>query len=264
MNSIRVMLIFIIVLCCVYTPLHATESRAIPLKFVTEHLPPFQIIGKTKVEGFVTEILEAALARAKITPDISIYSWTRAYNLALQRPNTCIYSIARTQERENKFMWIEVVATTDSHFITVKDRVEQIDIKSLESAKNYRTAVLRDDFTHQYLINAGFIENKNLYVVNNTRSLLQLLKSKKYIDLILADPLTIHYRAIYNKMDPEQFVAIHKVNANPINFYVACSLSTEKSIIEALSNALEWVKQSGEYQNILRRWSIHKFPDVTK
>jgi len=264
MKNNRFLFTLIVILCCAYTPLRADESRVIPLKFVTEHLPPFQIIGKTKVEGFVTEILEAALAHVEITPDISIYSWTRAYNLTLQRPNTCIYSIARTKEREDKFIWIEVVATTDSHFITVKDRVEQINITSIESAKDYRIAVLRDDFTHQYLINAGFVENKNLYVVNNTRSLLQLLKSKKYIDLILADPLTIRYRAIFNKMDPEQFVAIHKVNANPINFYVACSLSTEKSIIEALSNGLEWVKQSGEYQSILQRWSIHKFPDVTK
>ena len=264
MISLKHLLILTIIISCLLSPHARGSDKQAPLRFVTEHLPPFQIIGEYKVEGFATEIVEAALAHINRKPDITIYSWTRAYNLAMQRPNTCIYSIARTKEREDKFIWTEIISTTDSHFITVKDRVPLIKVNSIEDAKNYRVAVLRDDFTHQFLMNAGFIENKNLYVVTNTKSLLQLLSTKKYIDLILADPLTVRYRAIYNEMDPEQFIAIHKLNYVPIDFYVACSLTTEKSVIEELTNGLKWVKQSGEYQKILQRWSIHKFSDVTK
>ena len=264
MRNLIIICAISLVLGSIFSVSSANNDDAIPLQFVTEHLPPFQIIGEYKVEGFVTEIVESALSHINRKADIRIYSWTRSYNLAIQRPNTCIYSIARTKEREDKFIWTEIVATTDSHFITVKDNLPKVKVNSMADALQYRVAVLRDDFTHQFLLNAGFIENKNLYVVNNTKSLLQLLKTKKYIDLILADPLTVQYRAIYNDMDPDQFVAIHKLNSAPIHFYVACSLSTEKSIIEDLINGLEWVKESGEYQKILKRWSIHKFSDVTK
>lgn len=76
------------------------------IEVVTEHLPPFQIDTPTKILGFATEIVSTALSSTPYTFKISIYPWARSYNMALNKKNTCIYSMARTPERENKFIWV--------------------------------------------------------------------------------------------------------------------------------------------------------------
>jgi len=231
----------------------SSSSKAIEqvqVSFVTEHLPPFQIAENDKVSGFATDILKAALVHTNIQSSFKVYPWTRAYNIAKKRQNTCIYTIAKIEERERLFKWVDVLTTTNSYFIGLKSN-KNIHIDSIEDAKNYRVAVLRDDVTHQVLLKHGFIENKNLYIVNNSHSLLKLLSLRKSVDLILADKLTINYRARYNKVDPNLFKVFHQINDKPYNFYLACSLSTSDNIVKTLKQALHTIKNNGEYQAVL-------------
>ena len=223
------------------------------LKIVTEHLPPFQIDAEDKVSGYATEIVESALALTNIDYSITIYPWTRAYNMAQKVKNTCIYSMARTPERENLFKWIQVIATTNSTFIGLSANTN-IHLNSVEDAKNYRVAVLRDDATHQALINKGFVEGKNLFIVNNTYSLLKLLVQRNTIDLILADTVTVKYRAQFDNIAPETFKSYLNLNDVPYDFYFACSPATPTKTIKALKEALRTIKSSGKQDEIIKRW----------
>jgi polar amino acid transport system substrate-binding protein len=49
-----------------------------------------------------------------------------------------------------------------------------IQISQLDEAKKYKIAVIRDDVTHHFLINNGFVEDENIYVMDNYDSLLNL------------------------------------------------------------------------------------------
>ena len=54
--------------------------------FVTEHLPPYQIINEdASVGGFATEIILAVAQRANINYKLYGYPWIRTYNLALKK-----------------------------------------------------------------------------------------------------------------------------------------------------------------------------------
>ena len=222
--------------------------------FVTEHLPPYQIqLADNAVGGFATTLIKQALTHTNLTASFRIYPWTRAFNMAKQNKNTCIYSIARTPQRETLFNWLQVIATTNSTFIGLASNT-RIAINTIEDAKNYRIAVLRDDATHETLLNNGFVEGKNLFIVNNTYSLLRLLSQRKGIDLILADIMTVNHRARFDGFNPNDFKSHLAVNKKPLDFYLACSLNTEPSIIAELNKAINITKKSGFHQQLLSQY----------
>jgi len=232
-----------------------TNDDTVQLTIVTEHLPPLQIAGEEKVTGFTTEVIEQALSHTKINSSIVVYPWTRALNTAKNKKNTCIYSMARLSERESRFHWIDTLATTDNYFIGLK-KSSYIKINSIEEAKQYRVAVLRDDLTHKLLVKHGFTQNKNLYIVNNTHSLLKLLVARTNIDLVLADKQTIKYRAEFSHLDPAIFKVFLSLNESPLPLYLACNLHTDKKIIQQLTSAMRTIKANGQYQAIKNKWSM--------
>lgn len=232
---------------------HTLHAEPVHLNIVTEQLPPFQMRIVDGIGGYVTEIITASLAQTSFSYDISIYPWARAFNLALHKKNTCVYSIARTQEREALFQWTRSVATTNTSFVGLKSN-NNIDINTLEDVKNYVTAVIRDDVTHQLFLKNGFIEGEHFYLVNNPDSLLKLLVTRKDIDLIMIDYLTIKYRAAYSKLDPALFTAFMPLNQEPLTFYLACSKKTPPQVVSRLSQAIDTIKANGTYQKIINKW----------
>ncbi len=236
-----------------YLITHYVNASPTTLTIVTEQLPPFQMQSADGVTGYATEIIKAILLEAKIDFKITLYPWTRAYNLAIKKENTCIYSIARTSEREQLFQWTKPIASTNSSFIGLVSN-KNIKMTKLEDAKKYITAVIKDDITHQLLLKNGFIEGEHFYVVNNPNSLLKLLTTRKKIDLILVDYLTIKYRAQYDHIDPKIFTPYLHLNKKPLNFYLACSKKTDPIIIDHISESLDNIKAKGVYQKIIDKW----------
>jgi polar amino acid transport system substrate-binding protein len=227
-------------------------SQEAHIQVVTEHLPPFQIGTPTKILGFATEIVTTAISSTPYTFKISIHPWARSYNMALNKKNTCIYSMARTPERENKFIWVNTIAERNVSLIGLTER--NLNINSFEDAKKYMTAVIRDDVTHQLLVKKGFKEGINLFVVNNTHSLLMLLSKRKSIDLILADGYTIKYRAQFNKLDPNIFENVYQLNKKPLDYYFACNLNTPLAIIKQLRQSINKMKVNGQIDKIISEW----------
>ncbi|PCI62815.1 MAG: hypothetical protein COB35_02650 [Gammaproteobacteria bacterium] len=127
-------------------------------------------------------------------------------------------------------------------------------INSIEDAKNYVTAVIKDDFTHQALKRNGFINNKNFYVINNSDSLLKLLVSRKNIDFVLIDSLTMNFRIKANGLNPKLFTTHVQLNQQPIRFYFACSKTTPTKVVDKLKQAFISVEQSGDKQKIMDLW----------
>ncbi len=145
--------------------------------FVTEHLPPYQIIKEdSSIIGFATEIVLEVARRTKINYSLSLYSWVRTYNLALQKSNHCVFSIARIPSREKLFKWIGPVTEKNNAVIwSLKSNIHGKEIKTIDDLKRYTTVVNKNDATHIGMLNIGLTENKNLYVLEHSKSLINLL-----------------------------------------------------------------------------------------
>lgn len=233
---------------------------------VTEHLPPYQIVNDdtSKVTGFATDIVLETLKRAELDYDLNAYPWVRTYNLALKKPNHCVYSTARLPSRENLFTWIGPVTEENNAVIwSLKSNEHSEHIKSVEDLKQHITAVNKSDATHTGMLNLGLIENKNLYVVQHTQSLVKLLFERPEIDFIVADDITIPHRAKLAGVPIESLHRVIEVKNLSLNFHLACNKKSDAEVIKKLTHSLSTIHQDGTYQKILNKW-LKEMPYLTQ
>lgn len=235
---------------CSFMFFSSTQAVSQKLLFLTEHSPPFQFTSESNnVAGLTTTVIQEAL---KLTPydyDVKIFPWSRSFFLAQGKENTCIYLISRDKEREKLFKWVTPMLLTNDYFIGLSARTD-INVNNIEDVKKYKVAVLKEDRTYYDLLKLGFVENENLFVINDSTSMLKLLTRRKQIDFILADTINVRYRAMFNNMDYELFKTYFKLNIKPIELYLACSLKTSPEVINNLSQAINKIKENGTYDKI--------------
>lgn len=222
------------------------------LSFVTEHYPPFQIVDNKNVSGLSVDILRAAMEGTSIDYSISVYPWFRAYNAVTTEEKNCIFLISRTAEREEHFYWTESMLSHTDYLIGLSDR-DLPDIAKLEDAMRYNIAVIKGDRTHAQLLNEGFIEGKNLFVVSDTYSQFKLLQRKE-VDFIISGQASINYRAITQNISPDAFKTYIKVSKTPVNLYIACNKNTPIETVTTLSNAIRAVKRQPYYKQLTQKW----------
>lgn len=206
------------------------------LSIVTETLPPFQIVQGKEITGIATKRVRELLNKVGVDYTIKAHPWHISYSLALKTPNTCIYSISRTAEREPLFQWIGKLAEiTPSFYTSVQNAIS---IVSLSDAKQHKTAVLRDDLTHQFLVSKGFKEDLHLYVSESYDSLFNLLDvSSRGIDLVISNDLLVQER-FSMPGQKKRYRKVMDLNELRVLFYLACNKETSLVLVDKLQKGL--------------------------
>jgi len=229
-----------------------TEAK--PIMVLTEHLPPYQIDSSSGVSGFATDIVKRTFENAGISYQIEMQDWSRAYQRTLRQADTCIYSISKSTERTPLFQWVGALAYNATSLYSLKNRPD-IQLKTLEDAKKLITAVTRDDITHHYLLKQGFKEGEQLYMLENVPSMLLVLQGRKDIDLVLINDTILKYRAMESGVPLDALQKQLEVTDLPLDFHLACSLTTSAATVAKLSLSLQQLKDSGEFEQIIASWS---------
>lgn len=212
-----------------------------PVRIFTEHLPPFQVVNGANVTGIATEIVKRTFEHAGIPYQIEPYTWTRAYQLALRLPHACIYSISFSQTRKPFFQWIGAIASTTTAIYSLDSR-NDIQLRQLKDAKNYVIAVTEDDITHHYLLKNGFKEGKQLYLLENVSLMLNVLHGRQGIDLVVVNDTILKYRAAESGVPLTSLKKQLDLPELPLDFHLACSISTDDAIVRKLQTSLAWLK----------------------
>ncbi|MBA6390274.1 ABC transporter substrate-binding protein [Colwellia sp. BRX10-3] len=200
---------------------------------VTEHLAPYQIGENYELIGGAVGVQMQRLFN-KVLPKnkIEVLPWARAYQIALDRPNTIIFSMVRTPERENKFIWIGKVAQVTTELITLKDSKLQ-PIKSLSELKGIPIGVKRLDAITTFLIDRGFQFNKELVEIINTFSTMQMLE-KGRIEVIPSNKQIIDFYCQDTGCKNSDFKTIYTLKELSEEFYLAVSLGTDENLVKQL------------------------------
>jgi len=93
------------------------------LSVVTENWPPYNYQNdKSDVDGVATAVVKRVLNHAELSYRIDVFPWARSYKLAQGQPNTLIYSIFKTAEREPYFHWFcPLLPNLDMFFFALSD-----------------------------------------------------------------------------------------------------------------------------------------------
>ena len=132
------------------------------LRFVTEKLPPYQVVKDNKViSGTSYKLINKAQLLANLNTEIEVFPWARAYQIALSIPNVILFSVARTEQREDKFLWLFKLQPLIYRYYSSKKRaVNESFIK--DNQQDVRVAAVRGSYEEDSLIKQGFLHQKNL------------------------------------------------------------------------------------------------------
>src|SRR4051812_7752999 len=102
------------------------------LTLTTETSAPYSMLDGERVVGISTDTVRGMLDRAGIGYDIALLPWKRAYLSAVERSDGCVYTAARTPEREHQFKWIGPIAEAEWVLMARADR--KLVLHNLEDA----------------------------------------------------------------------------------------------------------------------------------
>jgi polar amino acid transport system substrate-binding protein len=225
----------------------AAASQAQSVKVVTED-SSYTYVQAGKVAGPATEIVELALKRAGLTDyRVALYPWARAYDMALQEPDTLIYLIARTPARETQFKWAGEFMRIEYHLYKLRDRSDVV-VNNLDDARRYAVAVMRDDVRQQYLQSHGF--DKLVVSARNSDSLRMLLDRKVHLLPLPENDVTRFCKEA--QVDPAALQKVLTLDEMTTGIYMAYSRGTSDDVVNRTRAAFDKLKADGTVTRLMR------------
>jgi polar amino acid transport system substrate-binding protein len=137
-----------LLLCLICAPAHAA------ITVTTEDYPPFNTVIDGKLAGISTDLVKAIFERAAVPYTIKVLPWARAYAMALELKDTCVYSTTVSDERRPLFQWVGPLVENDWTLYGHDSR--HLDIKTLADAKRYRIGAYQGAGISDFLTHGGF------------------------------------------------------------------------------------------------------------
>lgn len=233
------------------------SARAEPpvIRFYSEIAAPFYWLDEHgEPQGASLDLANAITDLTGITATVEHMPWARAYYEATHHPNVVLTSVLKTPERESEFQWLGLVHVARASFIRLNSQ-RDIQVASLDQARRYRVGTIRGYGSANYLLEQGFVENKNLYLATNTEQLWSLLYSKR-IELVLSNLVTDRYELASIGLDPDKITELYNVEALNLQLQMATGRDTPQSTVDAIRAALYTLKSNGEYARIMHKWGL--------
>ena len=240
---------FGVLVCLTFCAIADTEIR-----IVTEELPPYNMTQDGRGTGMSTEVVQAVLKEVGISAPIQFMPWARAYDIALNSENVLIYSITRTPQREMLFKWVGDIAPMRWYLFARAG--SNIHLASLDDARKYQVAAVKEDAGEQYLLSQGFVIGRNLQSSNKYQYNYDKLKLGR-ADLWISLELSALHLIRNAGEEPEKSVV--RVLSLPgldgeHGLNMAFSLKTPDALVERFRKGLQSIRRNGTYDAILKKW----------
>lgn len=228
-------LLLLLVISLIYFLLNSNNIDDI--RIVTEEYPPLQYINKNgDLDGYATNIINATIEELGISKKIELLDWDKAYKLALEEENIALFSVIKTNERENNFKWVGPIGTLKVGLY--RNYFDSFEIDSLEEAKEYKISAVKNYSYTEDLLSLGF---ENIVECNSEKEALEKLMSRE-VDFFLTSNIIIS-ELIEKENIP--FYAIEKeFNVSIDQFYIAFSKNYPDVLIKKWENALKKEKKN--------------------
>ncbi|NJL60442.1 MAG: transporter substrate-binding domain-containing protein [Desulfobacteraceae bacterium] len=217
-----------------------TASAQQSFNIMTEDIPPFNFQKDGAIHGISADLLLLMMEKAGYPTErsaIKLLPWPRAYKTVQEEPGSMLFSMARTDERENLFKWVGPIQEVPLGILALKSR--KIVIKNLEEAKKYKIGTIRDNAAELILMKAGFDETVLDRIADPELNLKKLKAGR--VDLCAFNIPTTRYMMLQMGMNPSDYEIVYTLKK--VNFCFAFHKSTDDKLIEKLNNALAELKK---------------------
>lgn len=246
---------FCTVLFFIAGPLYAAAT----LQLLTEHFPPYNYQDGDRITGINAEIIHRLCEITNTECSMQLYPWLRAYEYTLQNPQGGLFTTSRTPERQTKFQWVGPLASSRAFLYRLKSR-PQVNPSDLQQAQQFGIAVARGDVYEEFLLQSGFIRGKNLLDFPSKSAPIALFLQGK-VDLIIGSELVMPAWLAAHQASVDLVEPVLELETKGDN-YLALNLAVPPAQVDALQQALDEMKRSGEYQRIVARLFVEAMPEV--
>ena len=236
-------------ICLALAALLLAPHQALALKLLTEENPPLNYTENKKLTGMGTEVVQEMGRRAKVKLDFEVMPWNKAYEKAQADKETCLYSTARLENRENAFKWVGPIAVNKWGLYALDGFKPKI--ASLKDARPYRIGGVERDAKTEFLKQQGvtnIVEEKSNSL--NPPKLTLNRKEGQKIDLWITSVADAKRVATQAKVPGVKLV----LQVREEESYLACSPRTAPATLKALESALASMKKDGSYDKIVKSY----------
>ncbi len=251
MKSIKILLVILLtfIFLCNCSTINKSDisSKDNELQILTEDYPPLTFEKDGEITGFGTEVVREILHRLDIQDNIRILPWEKGYNLCLQNPNIVLFTMKRTELRENLFHWIGPIGSNNTIFYAKKGSGIQID--NMDDAKEVsKIATCSAWFSEQDLKDAGFTNLVSSPVP--TENVRQLVEGE--VDLSIFTDITIPEIAIQAGYSIDDLEPVFTVSTG--YFYIAISKETPEHIVKEWQQVFHDIYEDGTLEKLYEKW----------
>lgn len=214
-------------------PVLAQDVDLNSVRVIASHFPPYSFDQNRRARGIAVDVVRRAFERLGLNPSIEIYPWARALQMVESTPNTVLFSMARTTERESAFKWIGTVIDFDVRLYKKASRTDIV-INDPQDLKVYTFAGLLQDVKTDYLQNLGAY----VHEVSNEENAFKMLNLGR-IDLVASDKNAAEYRLDNLGLSKQDFVPVYRLANLSKPLYLVANIETDDRIVNALRSALQ-------------------------
>jgi polar amino acid transport system substrate-binding protein len=201
-----------------------------------------------KFSGMDIEIVSEIQKRVGNTDQIQLVPFTRGLKYLDAEPNTLLFSMARTKERNDRYQWIGPVSEAVYGFYAKAD--SNIVINSLDDARKVASiGVYRNDIRDQFLTRQGFT---NLDRADNSFLNLRKLMAGRD-DVIASSAFGIKAEAKHAGYNMKDIKFLYAFLRSQI--YIAASKNTDPNVVANWNSALDSMKKDGTLKSIFKKYA---------
>lgn len=217
----------------------------------TEDYPPITFMNRYgEISGYGSDIAMEIMKRNRIYSKIKLSSWSNGYELALNNPNFCLYTMDRTPVRETLFQWVGPIGTNITWFYVTKK--SGVTIKSLEDARKLSAVgTVSSWFSDQHLRQLGF---SNLISGKEPVAMTKKLMAGE-IDAFVCSGVTFPDILKESGYGYDEVVPAYSLMSS--DYYISFSRTTPAAVARHWQTTFEEMMADGTVNAIRKRW----FPD---
>ncbi|HDQ13713.1 MAG TPA: transporter substrate-binding domain-containing protein [Sediminispirochaeta sp.] len=219
---------------------------------VSENIVPYNYLEDNKPAGISTEILQQILSRLDLDWQIEFMPWSMAYSMATKQANILLYSMLRTPEREKQFHWVGPLFTDTMAVYKRRDK-QELRASNIEELRAHTIGAIRENYDSQYFGKQGFVEGKNMILVDSQEENISNLASGK-VEAISLTASQFHSQMKAMGLAAEDYTALFELSDVSNDIYLVFSLQTPTELVKKFREALKVVKQGRGYSKLLKKY----------
>jgi polar amino acid transport system substrate-binding protein len=214
------------------------------IKVYTADLPPWSNVGNKAKPGFAYEVMVEMAKRSGLKIEFETVAWRRAQEEVKTRPNTMVFHLFRTPDREPHYSWQFSLLDSNVVFVSTRKVINSVD----EAKALTRVVVLAGTPQESDMKQAGA---RNVEVVDEVESAIRMLERDR-VDAFF----TIAERAIYAwseaKFPPDKLLIGKPLRVDPL--FVASNGRMPDGSMAKLKSAFDGMKSDGTYTAIRKKY----------